>query len=502
MIMKKLLLLIMALISVYGLNAQILINEIDADTPGTDAAEFIELYNTSASSVDLADYVLVLFNGNGDESYAAYDLDGHSIDANGYFVIGATAGADMAFGAATNALQNGPDAVALYLGQAADWSSSPVTTANLVDAVVYDTNDADDAELLVLLNASQPQINEDEGGDKDNHSLQRNTDGAGGARNTDQFYTRTPTPGASNDVVVGTLTLTSPNGGETYNAGQVVSIQWTASGVDKVNIEVYNNEMQWEVIIADENSQDGANSIPFAIPLNAWDWNGYKLKVVDAANAAVNDDSDAAFTIIGHDMEIFWEDFGSGDLGDFEAISASGDEVWAYGIFSGTTYAAIEGGGNTNEDWLITPAINLDQSTSETFEFTTAVNTYEDNLEVKYSTDYDGQGNPAGATWTKFLSYELSEGGWEWKRTVVDISMLSGDAYVAFIYTSSASIDNKWEVTDIYVSGIGTPTLVDKLESKAINVVPNPFVNEVLIKADNVKTVEFYNASGQLVKNN
>ncbi len=299
---------------------------------------------------------------------------------------------------------------------------------------------------------------------------------------------------------VGTLTLTSPNGGETYNAGQIVSIQWTSSGVDKVNVEVYTDEMKWEVIITDITSQDGANSIPFTIPPNAWDWDGYKLKVVDAANSAVNDDSDGSFTIIGHDVELFWEDFGSGDLANFEAISVRGTETWAYGIFSGTTFAAIDGGGNTNEDWLISPAFNLDQSSDETIEFSTAVDSYEDNLVVKYSTDYDGMGNPAGATWTEFTSYELSGGSWEWKESVVDISMLSGDVYVAFIYTSSAAIDNKWEVTGIYVSGIDVPTVIEGVKSGKVKVLPNPFTNELNFEAEGVHAVAFYNAVGQLVK--
>ena len=43
-----------------------------------------------------------------------------------------------------------------------------VTTTNLIDAVVYDTDDPDDAGLLVLLNPGEPQLNENNLGDKDN----------------------------------------------------------------------------------------------------------------------------------------------------------------------------------------------------------------------------------------------------------------------------------------------------------------------------------------------
>src|SRR6185369_10225897 len=68
----------------------VIINEIDADTPGTDTAEFIELYDGAVGNTSLNGLVVVLFNGNGDVSYNAYDLDGRTTDANGYFVIGDT----------------------------------------------------------------------------------------------------------------------------------------------------------------------------------------------------------------------------------------------------------------------------------------------------------------------------------------------------------------------------------------------------------------------------
>ena len=57
--------------------------------------------------------------------------------------------------------------MALYEGSAADFpSGTAISTTNLVDAFVYDTNDADDAGLLVLLNEGQRQVNENGRGDK------------------------------------------------------------------------------------------------------------------------------------------------------------------------------------------------------------------------------------------------------------------------------------------------------------------------------------------------
>ncbi|GEM_PF-1807524 len=493
--MKRTLLFVFTLTFVNFLQAQVLINEIDADQSGTDEAEFVELYNTSSSEVSLDGYVLVLFNGSNDQSYAAYDLDGYNIAANGYFVIGAVDEADMAL---TSSIQNGADAVALYMADETDFpDGTAVTLTDIVDAVVYGTNDSDDSGLLTLLNTDEPQLNDDT-----SNSLQRNTDGEGGARNTSNFVARNPTPGATNNVTVGVLELTSPNGGGTYNAGQQVQFAWNSTDVSNVFFEVWTDEMEWEQITDNMASVDGANTYDFDIPANAWTWDGYKLRVVDADNTTVNDESDAVFSIDGHDTEVFWENFGNGTLGGFEAISVSGTEAWEYGIFSGKTFAQIDGNGNDNEDWLITPVINLDDTKDETLEFETAVNTVSDNLEVKYSTDYDGQGDPASATWMDLPSYELSPGSWEFKRTIVDISSYSGNIYFAFIYTSSAAIDNKWEVTGIYVSGVDdTATNLNTKQVSKIIISPNPFDNEIQVKASNdVQSITLYNAVGQVVK--
>ena len=177
----------------------VLINEVDADTAGTDVLEFVELFDGGVGNTALDGLVVVFYNGSDDASYDSFDLDGLTTDADGYFVLGnaAVAGVDVIFG--SNGLQNGADAVALHTGDAVDFpNDTPVTTTDLLDAVVYDTNDGDDAGLLVLLNASQVQLNEDANGDKDAHSNQRCPNGSGDARDTDTFDQFEPTPGAEN----------------------------------------------------------------------------------------------------------------------------------------------------------------------------------------------------------------------------------------------------------------------------------------------------------------
>jgi predicted extracellular nuclease len=186
----------------------LVINEVDADQVSTDSAEFVELFDGGTGNMDLSGLVLVFFNGSDDASYAAFDLDGFSTDGTGYFVLCGNAAnvgnCDLDVSPDTNLIQNGADAVALYPGTATDFpEDTPLTTANLIDAVVYDTNDADDAALLALLNAGQVQVNEGGGGDSTADSNQRCPNGSGGARNTSSYAQFAPTPGEENTCGTG-----------------------------------------------------------------------------------------------------------------------------------------------------------------------------------------------------------------------------------------------------------------------------------------------------------
>ena len=181
----------------------VVINEVDSDQVGTDTAEFVELYDGGTGNTSLSGLVVVFYNGTDDKSYAAFDLDGHSTNANGYFTLGnaAVPGVDLVF--ADGTMQNGADAIAIYVGNASDFpNGTSVTTTNLIDALVYDTNDADDAGLLVLLNPGQPQVNEDTGGNGTINSNQRCPNGSGGARNTSTYNQFAPTPDGANVCTV------------------------------------------------------------------------------------------------------------------------------------------------------------------------------------------------------------------------------------------------------------------------------------------------------------
>lgn len=166
------------------------INEVDADQTSTDSAEFIEIYDGGVGNASLDGLSLVLFNGNGDAAYNTISLDGFTTNAEGFFVVGSANVPNVDLVAfTTNGIQNGADAVALYTGT----PPSAATMENLVDAVVYDTNDSDDTGLLTALGLST-QINEDENNSSETDSVSRSADGTGA------FVTQEATPGESNDA--------------------------------------------------------------------------------------------------------------------------------------------------------------------------------------------------------------------------------------------------------------------------------------------------------------
>jgi hypothetical protein len=209
----------------YVTYGQVVINELDSDTPSTDDKEFIELKSTTPN-FSLNGYVLVFFNGNAtsttaNQSYYTIDLDGLTTDANGIILIGnslVSPAPDKLF--PDNIIQNGADGVGLYLGNPSDFPEFTLaTTTNLIDALMYDTSDADATALMNLLGVTA-QYNENQNSLKDTQSVQRKTDGT--------YETNNPTPGTNNDgsgIVFNGITITANTSDK--NEGGSFSITFT-----------------------------------------------------------------------------------------------------------------------------------------------------------------------------------------------------------------------------------------------------------------------------------
>lgn len=227
--MKVTLLYITIFLTSWFSSAQIVINEIDPDTPSTDQKEFIELHSSSPN-FSLNGYVLVFYNATstspygGTLSYNAIDLDGYVTDINGNFLVGNVL-LDPAPGLAMldATLQNGPDVIALYLGDATSFPlNTPVTSTGLIDAIAYSNNATNQPTALMTALGLTVCVNENATSNAANHSIQRKIDGT--------YEVKLPTPGMNNDgsgtpINYMTTTFNAPN----YTEGQNLILTFTTS---------------------------------------------------------------------------------------------------------------------------------------------------------------------------------------------------------------------------------------------------------------------------------
>ncbi len=119
------------------------------------------------------------------------------------------------------------------------------------------------------------------------------------------------------------ISVTSPNGGESFPTGSSQVITWTSSGVTNIEIEyTTNNGVDWTTIIASTES-DGYyiwSSVPALSSTNC------KLRISDASDGSPSDQSDAVFSITPEPA--------------ITIFSPNGGDEWSYGTSQNITWSS------------------------------------------------------------------------------------------------------------------------------------------------------------------
>ena len=156
--------------------------------------------------------------------------------------------------------------------------------------------------------------------------------------------------------------------------------------------------------------------------------------------------------------------------------SVTGAQIWACTTFghdrtsTSTTASAPYGvqingylnGNVDNEDWLISPGLNLSAQTNPTLTFWARSAFVGPGLQVRVSTTYSGSGDPNLATWTTLNAILPATGSDVWTQVGgLDLNAFKASrVYVALVYTSYSSGANagasRWTVDDISVLGQST----------------------------------------------
>ena len=146
-------------------------------------------------------------------------------------------------------------------------------------------------------------------------------------------------------------------------------------------------------------------------------------------------------------------------------VSVTGAQEWRLDTQFGSTLGGsidrncavmsgfASGSNNVNEDWLISPEIDLSSVEGAVLTFQTASRFSGNPLEIKISTDYT-TGNPNAATWTNLsATLDTNTAAYVWTNSGnIDISsFVGGNVRIAFRYTSTSSASTTWEVDNILI---------------------------------------------------
>ena len=392
--MKSLLLFIFLALIVNPLFSQVVINELDCDTPGIDNMEFVELLSETPNFA-LDGYVLVFFNGSTsgmNSSYFTVDLDGLVTDVNGLLLIGSNSVSPVPqFLISENVIQNGADAVAIYQANNFDFLEGTVATiTDLIDVLIYDTSDSDDLDLIDIFNDDPnfvdiEQINE--GSSNNTNSIQRFEDMDGNVT----YMSTVPTPRQLNDgsgIVFNGISISVAQ--TQYNEGDSFDITFTSetnvtdnldfdillnnqgfntsdfTGNTSITIPMGQNTASTTITLVDDSDDEGdevtrIRFVSLAIPYIQLNDN-IEIRIVD------NDFTMASFgtplnptfgTVAGSQPNDYYDSLDG--LADAELRQALQDIIAEEGVVRAQTYADVidilkeadQNPENSNQMWLV-----------------------------------------------------------------------------------------------------------------------------------------------------
>lgn len=187
-------------------------------------------------------------------------------------------------------------------------------------------------------------------------------------------------------------------------------------------------------------------------------------------------------------------------------VAEVGTRAWIGKEYDANKYAQFSSynSGEANTGWLVTPALDLTNSTAADFMFDINVGYWTHaGLVVLVSTDFDGT-NVAGATWDDVSSSftiptEPTSGyGTFAAAGTMDLASYLGETiYIAFKYTGddNASQTTTYQVDNVVVtSTIG----VNEVAKENVAVYPNPAQNQITINAK-IENIKISNTTGQVV---
>ena len=155
----------------------------------------------------------------------------------------------------------------------------------------------------------------------------------------------------------------------------------------------------------------------------------------------------------------FFEENFKTTLGAFTAHSVLGSQVWKWEFYDDGC-AVMNGSNAANEDWLISPQLDLTSRVDVNLTIREAINyiTSYNDLKVLISTDYDGVSLPTeSGVWDELTGFSRPVGNnWNFSESgYIDISQYDGQKiYIGLKYTSTVGSSAAWEVGKVSLTEV------------------------------------------------
>lgn len=174
------------------------------------------------------------------------------------------------------------------------------------------------------------------------------------------------------------------------------------------------------------------------------------------------------------------------ELYPWTEYSVSGEQVWMYaaGLGNENTGCILMNGNSAgnrmNQDWLISPSLDLSQALEPKLRFYSALDTSNGNLPLSFliSSDYSGGDPSINGTWTDVSQgITLSPGSMTWTPAgYIDLlDFKQPNIHIAFRYNSTTEDAPVWAIDDVMLTFTSSVGIEEPAELPfALKIYPNP----------------------------
>ena len=199
------------------------------------------------------------------------------------------------------------------------------------------------------------------------------------------------------------------------------------------------------------------------------------------------------------------EDFEDGTLGVWTPVNVLGEQEWEPYTYSNNTFAKMSGysgGSHANEDWLISPQLDLSGEgiVEANINFANATKYNGNPLQMLVSTDYDGSSDPNNFSWTDITeSATWSSGNYEWVDCSVTLNDYIGQQiYIAYKYTSTDDASATWELDNLCV-GVILNTAINENSTQNVKIYPNPATDAINVSTGQNGILKVFDLTGKII---